>query len=340
MVTIKEIAKAAGVSSATVSRVLNFDYTLSVTEETRRTILETAEALSYQTPRSRKRQAQHTGAHVLLFHFMSPDKELADPYYVGLRLGVERRCQRHGIEVTKLYDSGSLPNPAQLRKALGVIVMGRQNDEAVGWFARHSRNLVFADFRPGAVDTDSVQNDLANATLNLLNALSDMNYRRIAFIGWRDNSGTGRSGEVRLDTFKSWSRKNGSFDASLCLTGQNNEQGGYELTLGMMRKRSVPDVIVTASDNMAVGVYRALHELRLKIGENIAVASFNDISAARFMHPPLSTVHLPAEEIGETAVDLLLERAAGRAIGKHVTLASSIVWRASTRKPKRPPVGR
>jgi LacI family transcriptional regulator len=92
---------------------------------------------------------------------------------------------------------------------------------------------------------------------------------------------------------------------------------------------------VTASDNMAVGAYRALHELELKIGEDIAVASFNDISVAQFLHPPLSTTRLPAEEIGEAAVELLLERMAGREIGKRITLASKIIWRSSTRKPHR-----
>jgi len=63
------------------------------------------------------------------------------------------------------------------------------------------------------------------------------------------------------------------------------------------------------------------------------VASFNDVSVAQFMNPPLTTVHLPAEEIGETAVELLLERVGGRDLPKRVTLATSVRWRASTRAP-------
>ncbi len=61
------------------------------------------------------------------------------------------------------------------------------------------------------------------------------------------------------------------------------------------------------------------------------MASFNDISVAQFLNPPLTTVHLPAEEIGEAAVELLLERVGGRELAKQITLASRIVWRASTR---------
>ena len=66
---------------------------------------------------------------------------------------------------------------------------------------------------------------------------------------------------------------------------------------------------------------------------DVAVASFNDISAAQFLNPPLSTVRLPSEEIGETAVELLLDRIAGRDIAKRITLASRLIWRASTRHP-------
>ena len=84
MVTIKEIAKSVGVSSATVSRVLNYDATLSISETKRQAILETAEALNYLTPRNRAR-AQHppvdtTLPRIAILHFLKPEEELADPY--------------------------------------------------------------------------------------------------------------------------------------------------------------------------------------------------------------------------------------------------------------------
>ncbi|HWV00387.1 MAG TPA: substrate-binding domain-containing protein, partial [Devosia sp.] len=63
------------------------------------------------------------------------------------------------------------------------------------------------------------------------------------------------------------------------------------------------------------------------------IASFNDISVAQFLNPPLTTIHLPAEEIGEGAVELLLERMAGRELAKRITLATRIIWRGSTRQP-------
>jgi len=333
MVTLSEIAKAVGVSSATVSRVLNFDATLSVSAETRRAVIEKAEALNYETPRRRNRKVERNPGKIVLVHFLSPDQELVDPYYVGLRLGIERRCQSLGIESTKLYQVDLALNIKTLRKASGVIVVGPYGEGDLELLVQHGHHLVFADFAPVTDDFDSVQNDLGLATLKLLNALSDMNYRRIGFIGWVVSRGAGPFEEVRCRTFLDWQKTNGKFDQRLCLTDRNTEECGYLLTHKMMKSAKRPDVIVTASDNMAVGAYRALHELNLKIGNDIAVASFNDISVAQFLHPPLSTIHLPSEEIGETAVELLLERMAGRRIGKRVTLASQLIWRASTRKP-------
>ena len=78
-----------------------------------------------------------------------------------------------------------------------------------------------------------------------------------------------------------------------------------------------------------MGAYRACVKLGLTIPNDIAIAAFNDNSVAQFMAPPLTTVRLPAEEIGETAVDLLLERIAGRDFSKRVILESRIVWRGS-----------
>lgn len=335
MVTLREIAKAVGVSSATVSRVLNFDATLAVTAETRRAVLEKAEALNYETPRHRKKKLESKIGNIILVHFLSPDQELIDPYYLGLRLGVERRCQRHGIEIATLYSNDQPLNPTVLRKAFGVIVVGHYRESGLEWLASNCKKLVFADFCPDSDEYDCVQNDFVHATLKLMDALAAMDYRRIAFIGWASSRGVGPYSEVRCRTYIEWAKKRGLFDQKLCMIARNNEESGYELALKLLKRAKRPDAIVTASDNMAVGVYRALHELGLKIGKDIAVSSFNDISVAQFLHPPLSTIRLPAEEIGETAVDLLLERAAGRIIGKQVTLASQLIWRGSTRNPGR-----
>ena len=335
MVTIKEIAKSVGVSSATVSRVLNFDTTLSVSAEKRQAIIETAEALNYETPRKRNRAAQQGLNKVALVHFLRPDQELIDPYYVGLRLGIESRCQALKIETVKVYHTDLVPEPTLLQNASGVIVIGRHDEPEMAWIRRHNKNVVVADFAPPSDDFDSVESDLLLATRKLLQALTQMGYRRIAFAGWVDvhNGITSSLPEKRCRAYMQWMTEAGIFDERICLTETNTEGSGYRLTRRILSESNRPDALITCNDNMAVGAYRAIHELGLSIPEDIAVASFNDISVAQFMNPPLSTVRLPSEEIGETAVELLLERVAGRELAKRITLASQLIWRGSTRHP-------
>ena len=129
MVTLKEIARAVGVSTATVSRVLNFDSSLSVAPHKRQAIIETAEAMNYATPRARNRANQQGLSKVALVHFLRPEQELADPYYVGLRLGIESRCQALKIETVKVYHTDSMPDAALLQGASGVIAIGNHSGE-------------------------------------------------------------------------------------------------------------------------------------------------------------------------------------------------------------------
>ncbi len=341
MVTLKEIAKTVGVSTATVSRVLNFDPNLSVTAAKRQAIIETAEALNYATPRARNRARQHGLRKVALVHFLRPDLELIDPYYVGLRLGIESRCQALQCETVKLYHTDSMPEPTLLQSADGVIAIGMHSQAEVDWLGRYSRRLVFADFAPAGDDFDAVQSDLPLATRKILTGLTEIGYRRIGFAGWAEESNDDPLAEIRCRSYIAWNKTHGAFDPDICLTlrspERNTEQTGYHLGMRLLKQRRPPDAIVTCNDNIAIGVYRAVRELGLRIPDDVAVASFNDIPAAHFLSPPLTTVHLPAEEIGETAVELMLQRVGGRSVAQRITIANDIKWRGSTHNRPGPP---
>lgn len=335
MVTLKEIAKAVGLSTATVSRVLNFDQTLSVSAKTRQTIIETAEAMKYEPLRTRARANQQGVSKIALVHYLRPDQELIDPYYVALRLGIESRCQALKVETVKVYHTDRLPEATLLQSASGIIAIGRHDENEIAWLKRHNKNLVFADFSPPTDEFDCVESDLMLAMRKLLQSLTSTGYKRIGFAGWVDvyDGVPSVTPERRCRAYMQWAEEAGVFDARLCLTGSKAEESGYKLARQMLSEENRPDALITANDNMAMGAYRAIHELGLRIPEDIAVASFNDISAAQFMNPPLTTVHLAAEEIGETAVDLLLEQVGGRELRRRMMLATSIRWRGSTRSP-------
>jgi LacI family transcriptional regulator len=335
VVTLKEIAKAVGLSTATVSRVLNFDQTLSVSAKTRQTIIETAEAMKYEPLRTRARANQQGVSKIALVHYLRPDQELIDPYYVALRLGIESRCQALKVETVKVYHTDRLPEATLLQSASGIIAIGRHDENEIAWLKRHNKNLVFADFSPPTDEFDCVESDLMLAMRKLLQSLTTAGYKRIGFAGWVDvyDGVPSATPERRCRAYMQWAEEAGVFDPRLCLTGSKTEESGYKLARQMLSEPNRPDALITANDNMAMGAYRAIHELGLRIPEDIAVASFNDISVAQFMNPPLTTVHLAAEEIGETAVDLLLEQVGGRELRRRMMLATSIRWRGSTRSP-------
>jgi LacI family transcriptional regulator len=334
MVTLKEIANVVGVSTATVSRVLNFDSTLSITARKRQAIIETAEALNYATPRNRNRANAQGLSKVALVHFLRPEQELIDPYYVGLRLGIESRCQALKIETVKVYHTDSMPDAALLQGASGVIAIGHQGPDEIAWLNRHARHVVYADFVPPSDELDSVSSNLVTAMYKLLNALRDRGYRRIGFAGWMEERSDDPFYEIRCRSYIQWMRDNLGFDPEICVTersvDRHTEQLGHRLGARLMKVARRPDAIVTGNDNIAIGLYRAIAEGGFSIPGDVAVASFNDISVAQFMNPPLTTIRLPAEEIGETAVELLLERVAGRELAKRINLASQVVWRQST----------
>jgi LacI family transcriptional regulator len=335
VVTLREIAKAVGLSTATVSRVLNFDQTLSVSARTRQVIIETAEAMKYEPPRARNRANQQGLSKIALVHYLRPDQELVDPYYVALRLGIESRCQALKVETVKVYHTDSQPDASLLQGASGIIAIGRHDESEIAWLKRHNRNLVFADFSPPTDEFDCVESDLMLAMRKLLQSLTEAGYRRIAFAGWVDvyDGVPSAQPERRCRAYMQWAEEAGVFDERICLTGNKTEESGYTLTRQILSQSDRPDALVTANDSMAIGAYRAIHELGLSIPDDIAVASFNDISVAQFLNPPLTTVHLPAQEIGETAVELLLEQAGGRELRRRLTLATSVLWRGSTRSP-------
>lgn len=347
MVTIKEIAKAVGVSSATVSRVLNYDQTLSISPAKRQAIIETAEELNYETPRARNRSGTLPSpaaalSRLVLVHFLGSSEELADPYYIGVRLGIEGRCNDMKTEIVKVYHSDQLPDPATLQSASGVIVVGKHSPRETNWLQSNSRQVVFADFNPKRDDIDCVYSDLKEATHNLLDQLQALGYQKIGFIGSYEHidGHAEPHGEHRCRAYIDWHRAKGLFVperlvlGNICDTGQNLRlETGYMLAQEILALKDLPDVIVTANDNMAIGAYRAIQEAGLSVSKDIAVVSFNDIPVAQFLNPPLSTVRISGEHIGETAVDLLVERLAGRDFTKRVIIPATMIWRESCRKP-------
>lgn len=327
MATLKDIAVEAGVSLATVSRVLNDDPTLNVKEETKRRILEIAEKLEYKSSSSRKvlvgTVAQH---HILALYSYQQDLEINDPYYLAIRHGIEMQCEKLGIELSNCYLNHALP---ELKKITGALIVGQPASETRDAVSALTDNICFIDFHEPGSQYDAVDIDLVRIAKEVIDFFIAQGVSRIGFIGGEDRPG---KADIREVAFVEYGRLKGVVSADDIWRGGFSSSSGYELAKKMLAKDDHPSALFVASDSIAIGVLRAIHERGLSIPEDISLISVNDIPTARFTFPPLSTVRIHSEMMGSQGVNLLVEKARdGRALPLNVFVPSVLKLRGTTR---------
>ena len=143
MATIKEIALKAGVSSSTVSRVLNFDDSINVLEKTKNKIFEVAEDLNYITVKKRKKK--NNNYTIGLIQWFTDKEEINDQYYLSIRNGIERKCANNLIRVERLFTEVEYD---KLDYIDGVIAIGTYSESEIKKIKKFSSKIVFVDSSP------------------------------------------------------------------------------------------------------------------------------------------------------------------------------------------------
>lgn len=332
MATIKDIANKAEVSITTVSRVLNYDKTLSISDDKRKLILEIAEDFNYETPRNRRKRianAQKERVRIGLVNFSTLHEELEDPYYLSIRLGIEKKCNEEGIEIVKTFKVNDTYDLSGLSNVEGLICIGKFTEDQVQSFNEVSEKIVFVDCSPYEELYDSVTIDLEDSVKKVLNFILSEGHTSIGFIGGKEYYSKFNTpiGERRDKTFVEYLDKMGLYNESFRFIGEFNPRSGYELMSKALALDELPSVFFIASDSMAIGALRAIHEVGLNIPKDISIIGFNDIPTAKYTFPPLTTLHVYTEFMGETAVDLLSERIDGRKISKKIIVQTSLIKR-------------
>lgn len=331
MATLKEIANEAGVSLATVSRVLNEDPTLSVKEETKRRIFEIAEKLEYKTSSTRKLasalpQVAKEQLHFLALYNYKQETEVNDPYYLAIRHGIETQCDKFDITLTNSYESSlEIKNP----NVDGILLVGRQSKAQLKAIQKISKNIVYIDYTDHEQNFDSVDIDLARISKEVINYFINQGYDRIGFIGGQDDIDCS---DIREEVFAEYGQLKGVVSESDLYRGAFSSSSGYKLAK-IMLETDHPSALFIASDSIAIGVLRAIHEKGLRIPEDIALISVNDIPTAKFTFPSLSTVRIHSELMGSQGVNLLIERRRDeRVIPIRAYIPSKLRLRDTTKK--------
>jgi LacI family transcriptional regulator len=328
MATIKDIAQKAGVSIATVSRVLNYDATLSVSDDTKKRIFEAAEELDYKKKPVRKQES----GKIALLQWYTEKEELEDLYYMSIRLGVENRCQYHGILVVRFFQDhyDDLKNG----EIQGLIAIGKFSGRQVKELQSLTENIVFVDFSPDEEQFDSVVVDFGKAVEKVLSFFWQNGHKQIGYIGGREafKDQTSVIEDPREGTFKRYMAEKGILNEAYMYRGSYSVEDGYSLMKKAIREHgeNLPTAFFAGNDSIAVGALRALLEAGIAVPDRVNIIGVNDISIAKYVFPALSTVKVYTELMGETAVDTLLERMEGRKTAKKITIATKLIIRNSS----------
>lgn len=306
MATLKDIARKAKVSTATVSRILNNDMSLSVRDETREKVFEAAESLGYKLKVKSKRKVRQT---IAIVQWISSYEEEGDPYYFNLRMAVENYCIAHQVLVNRYYIE-NIDEVYENEALDGLICIGKFDLKLAFELKRHCQNIVFLDSNPDETQFSSVLSDLEGGTQQTLDYLKAMGHRRVGYIGGREFLGLTKEAhlDVRERTFRSIVER----DPVLTTTEQDihiqnyKAPTGYQSIMRSFASGKMPTAFVCASDTIAMGALSALGELGEQLDHKVSIISFNNISTAEFLNPPLTTIAIDTKHMGELAANLVI----------------------------------
>lgn len=305
-VTIRDVAALAGVSPSTVSRVLNGNHRQHMTPATRDRVHAAIDALRYtplRSARSLRRQRSHVLAVVL------PD--ISNPFFSLLARGVESIAFGTGCS-TMICNSDHSPTKERhyleillAEQALGVVYIptSTPDEEGLKRLARSGARIVVADRAvPGF---PSVRADNAGGSRALAEYVLRCGYRRIAYLAGPADVSTARE---RLEGFRAALDAAGVQPVAI-EHGPFTCEAGYDLSTKLARSARV-DALVAANDMMALGALRAVEDAGLSVPEHVGVAGFDHAPWTTYLRPQLTTVEVPALQIGEVAAGQLLSEVA------------------------------
>lgn len=337
MVTIKEIAQKAGVSPATVSRVLNGDKNISVREETRVKIYEAAEELEYIPliqKYSNRLSMNQTDLKILVICAFTSQIEIEDPYYLAIRYGIDEECKKRGISLHRIYSNDFVQELPSSDVYNGVIAVGTFTKTMVDHIAKHFDHIVFVDSDPDDERFDAVTVNLDLGMKKILRFIFEQGIEKIGYIGGRDfNEELKHIQDQRETTFIAEMRKKGLLNEDWIWIGEFSADSAYAMVKQLFVKAQSPTCFVVANDSMAVGVLRALYELNVKVPNDVSIISFNDIPQAKFTTPALSTLKIHSEQMGVLAIKTIIDRISNeREVACRISIATQLVIRDSFKK--------
>ena len=331
--TITDVARQAGVSKATVSAVINDSAT--VKGSTRDRVLAAIDVLNYRpTQITTARKTKSIGLLI---------KEIDNPYYAEVVLGARSHANEHGYTLLVASSEGEYDAERravellQAKDVEGLIATPVLDEHAdlSHFFELKRRNFPFVLLEGvRGVPASLVDVDNRDASRKAVEYLIRQGHTRIVhFAGPRYSMHS----EERLDGVRrACSASHLIFHDDDAIEAGAHLADGYQAALTCFRKRTGaarPTAVTCYNDLVAIGVCRALHELGLRIPDDVSVVGFDDIPLLEYLPVPLTTVRMPKAEMGELAAQMLIRHIESRTVlpPQKVVLEAELVTRESTR---------
>lgn len=331
--TSQDVAQRAGVSIATVSRVLNDSP--HVRPAVKRKVLRAIKALNYQPNRTAQRlRAKQSKVLSLII------SDIQNPFFTAVVRGIEDVAYQNGYSLL-LCNSDEDPEKEQLyvdvmraEAVAGVIIASASEAEP------HIDDLLDAHIPVVAIDrrikdrrVDSVLVANTQGAYNAVAHLIALGHRRIGFIGLPLTRTMGRE---RYEGYQRALRANGlSVTRSYVRIADAKQHGGHDSTLDLLTQAPHLTALFVANNLMTLGALEALRERGLKIPDDISIIGFDDMPWANLLQPPLTAIAQPTYAMGQKAAELLLERLQNpHQPISHIQLDTTLIVRGSIGKPR------
>lgn len=330
MSTLTDVARLAGVSTMTVSRVINDSGYAS--PEARARVNRAISELGYMpNVLARQLRSKRTKTIALVV------TDIANPFFTTIARGVEDAARAQGYAVMFCNTDESEAQEIEYVRVLiqrqvdGVLLVPATDSSAsLQLLHKHGLPVVVLDRRIHSGGVDEVRTDSEAGAHVAVRHLLDLGHRRIAVLTGPEAVSTAAD---RVAGYRRAMAEEGlEPDGELVIFGGYNETSGYEMTRRILDVRPQPTALFAANNFIAFGAIRALREAGMSTPEDMSIAVFDDLPPGWVFDPFLTVVSQPAYEIGKQAAELMLERLAGKAPAESrtIVLPSELITRRST----------
>jgi len=337
MVTIKDIAKIAGVSHTTVSRALNNSPLIK--ETTRKKIHELAAKMNY-VPNFNAKSLVNQKNYMIGLFFSSIAEGTSSSFLVDVIKGIHSRLdESYALSVQGIDEIQHIEH-INFQRYDGVIVMSQsdKDQDFIEYLKQHQIPLVVLNRQLEDKDIINISADDAAGVEAAIDYAISQGHRKIGYIG--GIKGFRSTSERKSGLINSLKKHHLPIIASYYFEGDYSIEGGFQEMKKMLSLPALPTLVFCANDDMAIGAVRAAEEKGLKIPKDISFIGFDDIPFVSYLNPPLTTVHKPINEISQRGTDLLLRLIAGnQSVNRQIKIPTQLKVRKSVAKLQKTKIG-